>query len=171
MVGCLACAFRCAQRASGRHPEDVLRAVLVSVLGVGAARLLRHELRVLFLEGVGDVFEEDQAEDDVLVFGRVHAAPQRIGHLPELGFVTDSGAVAARLSIVGGRRSSLWPLRHSHSLAFFTRSSMAITTMTERLRLATALGSRARSIRRPQSYLASFAVRTFIRFPVAPDQL
>ena len=76
----------------GRHPEDVLGAVLVGVLGVGALRLLGHELRVLLLEGVGDVLEEDQAEDDVLVLGGVHAAAQRVGHLPELGFVADGGA-------------------------------------------------------------------------------
>ena len=68
----------------GRHPEDVLRAVLVGVLGVGALRLLGFELRVLLLEGVGDVLEEDQAEDDVLVLGGVHAAAERVGHLPEL---------------------------------------------------------------------------------------
>ena len=43
----------------------------------------------MLLEGVGDVLEEDQAEDDVLVFGGVHAAAQRVGHLPELGLVAD----------------------------------------------------------------------------------
>ena len=73
----------------GRHPEDALGAVLVRVLGVGALRLLGDELRVLLLEGVGDVLEEDQAEDDVLVLGGVHAAAQRVGHLPELGLVAD----------------------------------------------------------------------------------
>jgi hypothetical protein len=84
----------------GRNPEDVLSAVFVRVLGVRTARLLRHELRVLLLEGVRDVLEEDQAENDVLVLGGVHAAAQRVGHLPELGFVTDGSAVAARGSRV-----------------------------------------------------------------------
>src|SRR5688572_4847309 len=37
----------------------------------------------------------DQAEDDVLVPGHVHAAARRVGHLPELGFVTDDRAVVA----------------------------------------------------------------------------
>jgi hypothetical protein len=74
-----------------RHPEDVLGAVLVRVLRVGAAALLRDELRVCLLEGVGDVLQEDQAEDDVLVLGGVHAAAEGIGHLPELGFVADGG--------------------------------------------------------------------------------
>ena len=53
------------------------------------------ELGVLLLEGVGDVLEEDQAEDDVLVLGGVHAAAQRVGHLPELGFVADVGSGGA----------------------------------------------------------------------------
>jgi len=46
---------------------------------------------VQLLEGVGDVLEEDQVEDDVLVLGGVHAAAQGVGHLPELGFVADIG--------------------------------------------------------------------------------
>ena len=73
----------------GRHPEDALGAVLVGILGVGALRLLGDELGVMLLEGVGDVLEEDQPEDDVLVLGGVHAAAQRVGHPPELGFVAD----------------------------------------------------------------------------------
>ena len=67
------------------HPEDAGGAVLVGVFGVGALRLLGFELGVLGLEGVGDVLEEDQAEDDVLVLGRVHVVAQRVGGGPELG--------------------------------------------------------------------------------------
>ena len=37
-----------------------------------------------FLEGVGDVLEEDEAEDDVLVFGGVHVAAHLVGGLPQL---------------------------------------------------------------------------------------
>jgi hypothetical protein len=48
---------------------------------------------VLLLEGVGDVLEEDQPQDDVLVFGGVHAAPQGIGHAPQFGLIADGGAV------------------------------------------------------------------------------
>lgn len=75
----------------GWHPEDVLGPVLVGVFRIGALRLFGLEPGVHFLECVGDVLEEDQAEDDVLVFGRVHAAAQGIGHAPELGLVTDIG--------------------------------------------------------------------------------
>ena len=74
-----------------RHPEDAGGAVLVGVLGVGALRLLRFELGVLGLEGVGDVLEEDQAEDDVLVLGRVHVVAQRVGGGPELGLEAQGG--------------------------------------------------------------------------------
>jgi len=73
----------------GRHPEDGERTVLVRVFGIGTLRLLGDELGVLLLEGVGDVLQEDQAEDDVLVLGGVHRAAQGVGHLPELGFVAD----------------------------------------------------------------------------------
>lgn len=47
----------------GRHAEDGERPVLVRILGIGAALLVRYELRVLCLESVGNVPEEDQAEE------------------------------------------------------------------------------------------------------------
>ena len=55
---------------------------------------------MLFLEGVGDVFEEDQAEDDVLVLGGVHVAAQLVGGLPELLLEAEIGAVG----LLFGRR-------------------------------------------------------------------
>jgi hypothetical protein len=69
-------------------PEDARRAVLVGSSG-RAPGLLSFELRVLRLEGVGDVLEENQAEDDVFVLGRVHVVAQCIGHLPELGLISE----------------------------------------------------------------------------------
>jgi hypothetical protein len=44
---------------------------------------------VLDLEGIGNVFEEDQAEDDVLVFRRVYVVADRVGVGPELGFESE----------------------------------------------------------------------------------
>jgi hypothetical protein len=85
----------------GRHPEDAQGAVLVGVLGVGALGLLGDEPRVVLLEGVGDVLEEDETQDDVLVLGRVHAAAQGVGHLPELGLVADVGRGRVRLARLG----------------------------------------------------------------------
>jgi hypothetical protein len=84
----------------GRHPEDVQRAVLVGVLRVGALVAFGFQLRVLLLKGIRDVLKEDEPEDDVFVFGGVHRAAQRVGHLPELGFVADRGACGVRLARV-----------------------------------------------------------------------
>jgi hypothetical protein len=84
----------------GRDPEDVVGAVLVGILGVGALRAFGLELPVLFIEGVGDVLEEDEAEDDVLVLGGVHRAAQRVGHSPELGF--EAQACPGPRSGIGG---------------------------------------------------------------------
>ena len=59
------------------HPEDVLGQVLVRVFGGGG--VFGQQRRALRLEGVGDVLEEDQAEDDVLVLGRLHVVAQLVG--------------------------------------------------------------------------------------------
>ena len=95
MVGCGALAFRCDQRASFGTQKMFCGAVLVRILRVGALRLLRFEFGVLGLEGVGDVLEEDQAEDDVLVLGRVHVVAERVGGGPELGLEAEVGGVVA----------------------------------------------------------------------------
>ena len=94
MVGCLAWALRCDQRASGGTQKMLSARYSSGSSGSAPCALLGFELRVLLLEGVGDVLEEDQAEDDVLVLGGVHAAAQRVGHLPELGLVADVGGRA-----------------------------------------------------------------------------
>jgi len=38
------------------------------------------------LEAVGDVFQKDQAEHDVLVFGGLLVAAQRVGGIPQALF-------------------------------------------------------------------------------------
>ena len=45
----------------------------------------------MFLEGVGDVFEENQAEDDMLILRRVHVVAELVGSEPELGLEADGG--------------------------------------------------------------------------------
>jgi hypothetical protein len=47
-----------------------------SHLGFEASAFFLLQLGVLFREGVGDVFEEDEAEDDVFVFGGVEVLIQ-----------------------------------------------------------------------------------------------
>ncbi len=59
-------------------------------------------------EGVGDVLEEDEAEDDVFVLGGVHAAPESVGHAPELGLVTGDGVAGFSFSRGGHCWFSGW---------------------------------------------------------------
>lgn len=76
-----------------RDPENVLRPVLVRILRIGASVIAHsgEESGVVSLESVGDVFEEDQAEDDVLVFRRVHVVAELVGGEPELRLETEVG--------------------------------------------------------------------------------
>ena len=48
---------------------------------------------MLFLEGVGEVPEQDQSEDDVHAFGGVLRPAQVIGHGPQPGLMDDRGAL------------------------------------------------------------------------------
>ena len=92
---------------AGRNPEDVLGFVFVRVFGIGAGvvAFASEQRRVVFLEGIGDVFEEDEAEDDVLVFGRVHVAAQLVGGEPELGLEAEIGG---RVVLRGGASARHW---------------------------------------------------------------
>ena len=58
-----------------RHPEDVIGAVLVRILLVGALSSLGFEPGMGLFECVGNVLEEGQPEDHMLVLGRIHRAP------------------------------------------------------------------------------------------------
>ena len=80
------------------NPEDVFGGVFVAVLGVGVRLAL--EGGVALLEGVGNVFEEDEAEDDVLVVGGVHVAAKLVGGLPEGLLEAEVGAVLGGLLFV-----------------------------------------------------------------------
>ena len=83
MVGCLALACKCDQRASFGTQKTLIGPVFVGVFRVGPLGPFGVELGVLLLEGVGDVLQEDQAEDDVLVLGRVHVVAELVGGQPE----------------------------------------------------------------------------------------
>jgi hypothetical protein len=54
----------------------------------------REQRRVIFLKCVGDVLEKDEAEHDVLVFGRVHVRTELVGSEPELGLEAEIGGGA-----------------------------------------------------------------------------
>ncbi len=95
MAGCLAFAWRCAQRDSF-GTQKTFSAVFVSVLGVraGAVTLTGDQLCAVLLAGVGNVLEEDQPEDNVLVFSGVHVAAQLVGREPKFRFEAEgSGGV------------------------------------------------------------------------------
>ena len=85
MVGWRAWALRWPQRASG-GTQKMFSARYSSGSSGSAPWSCSATRRVWpLLEGIGDVLEEDQPEDDMLVFGGVHGAAQGVGHLPELG--------------------------------------------------------------------------------------
>jgi hypothetical protein len=75
----------------GRNPEDPLGGVLVAVFQqafeLRASDFVGFEFGLEFraagLERVGDVLQEEQAEDDVLVLGGVDLPAQGVGRLPE----------------------------------------------------------------------------------------
>jgi hypothetical protein len=48
---------------------------------------------ILLIEGVGDVLEKDEAEDDVLVLGSVHVVAQFVSRCPQRRFETEVGAI------------------------------------------------------------------------------
>ena len=87
-----------------RNPEDVLGRVFVLVLGVGI--LIRQQSLISSLEGVRDVFQEDQAEDDVLVFRRLQVLPEFVSRQEHVGLETQVGAVSVFAV------SSLWAFCH-----------------------------------------------------------
>jgi hypothetical protein len=45
----------------------------------------------VFLEGVGDVLQENQAEYDMLVLRGIHVVAELVSSEPELGFKPDIG--------------------------------------------------------------------------------
>ena len=65
-----------------RQVEDILHGVELDHVEIGLLAL-GHELGAAFLELVGDELEEDQREDDVLVFRRLDGATELVGGVPE----------------------------------------------------------------------------------------
>ena len=57
----------------------------------GHAAFALDELGVVFVKGVGDVFEKDEAEEDVLVVRCIHVVAHPVGSVPEFGHEADGG--------------------------------------------------------------------------------
>lgn len=70
------------------HEKRVFGLVFVLVLGVGPGVVARAglQLGVMLLEGIGNVFEEDEAQHDVLVLGGIDVFAELVGGFPELLF-------------------------------------------------------------------------------------
>jgi hypothetical protein len=66
---------------------------------------------VFFLEGVGNVFQENKAKRDVLVFRGVNVAAHLVGGSPKLGFEVGAGIFLFILLL----RVSLWHLEWTES--------------------------------------------------------
>lgn len=78
-----------------RNPENVGRRILIAVFRVGVFGVLgRLQLLVLGLKGVGDVFQEDQPENYMLVLGGVHVPAELVSSTPQLILKTKIGTVS-----------------------------------------------------------------------------
>ena len=121
-----------------RHPEDVLGAVLVAVLedlltlGVIVGEPLRVrvagegvELPAPRGEPVGDVLQEDQAQSEMLVLRRLHAAAQRVGRVKEELLGGDVLVVAHVVLAAQSRRTSLTNLAIDGDLLSASPTSIA----------------------------------------------
>ncbi len=71
-----------------------------SGLAASGSPVLECEEGAAFFEGVGGVVEEDEAEDDVFVFGGVRVGAAFVGGMPEVGFEADGGGCGG--VVVGG---------------------------------------------------------------------
>ena len=83
------CGGNCRPARILRHKEDALGKIFVDVLLEAVSFV--HQLLVTLLKAVGDVFQENQAEDDVLVFRSVHVAAQHACSVPDLFLKADVG--------------------------------------------------------------------------------
>jgi len=57
----------------------------------------------VFLESVGDVLQENEAQDDVLILGGVHVVTEFVGRLPEFLLEAQDGTVGLLLLSAHGR--------------------------------------------------------------------
>jgi hypothetical protein len=83
---------------SGWNPENISGFVFVGIFGIcsGEFAFAFNKLRMMLLESVGDVLEEDEAEYDVLVLRRIHVAAELVGGEPKLRLETGVSRIVVR---------------------------------------------------------------------------
>ena len=84
-----------------RHPKDACRSIFVWVFRVGTLIPLCFEFSMFRFEGIGDVLQENEAKDDVLVLRCVHVVAERICHAPQLRFIDTDDADVTHLTTFG----------------------------------------------------------------------
>jgi hypothetical protein len=82
------------------HPEHALGQVLVRILGSGL--VLLQQSGVFGLEGSGDVLEEDQPQDDVLVIGGLEVLAELVGRQEQLSLEAEVGPAVSFGCLLGG---------------------------------------------------------------------
>ena len=64
------------------HEEDIVGRVFVLILLESVTFF--YELIILVIETVGDIFQENQAKNDRLIFRRINIATEQVGSFPYL---------------------------------------------------------------------------------------
>ena len=125
MVDCRAWFLRFAQRASGGTQKMFSARYSSGSSGSAPSARSASKLGVPLLEGIGDVFQKDETQDDVLVFRRIHRAAQGVGHLPKLALIARRGPVVGFLGLFGffSRHDSFIP-NEFYAAVVFTRGSI-----------------------------------------------
>ena len=108
-----------------QYPENIFGEVFVAILRSGTSpRLLDVWRGVFFLERRADGFQENEAEDDVFVFGGIEVAAQFVSDGPESGL--EAEGCGGRRTLGGGNS------RHSAILAECKSSDKRSLAPTQR---------------------------------------
>lgn len=92
------------------------------VLVFGGLWVLDQQFGMAGLEGVGDVFQEDQPQGDMLVVARLHVASELVGGFEQLGLKTQLAAIPILPEILfhhGALSFAMQESSHSRFLPLF----------------------------------------------------
>ncbi len=69
-----------------RDPKNIFRPIFIRILRIRPRLALRLQRRVFFFKSVRDILKENQLQNDVFIFRRVHVVAEFVRHQPELLF-------------------------------------------------------------------------------------